>query len=497
MAVLICDMQEANSQEGLQLLQQLPEQLAPIHKALHVFSTLGELRSLHDHCAEMRLPMLSSFRDSADIDVEVHGVAHALASLLNSTSGFFVIECVCRQCIQDQGELFFSWQELVNLWEMSCKDIADFCTRHIDAITTPDEAMVIKETLLVFAESMSEEAFGLRPNTLLDIMQVIWNRFEKLQLDYIMKVCSIALDNSSYQPMTITSEAQFISDVKAYKLENIQLEDTVHVDNMNQSAISAGIHSRKSVVTTAATLDALENDLSIGSIKTNRNSKSNNHVNKSDDEFSGRRRVGSFVTQTFPFSEALPKIMHELHLMITRFFTFSVKNKNLTAIGESVCNAIQKAFMLISQTMLRKLLQDGAETALSKACQISIDAATFSHTTNYLKSFVSAALNHFKWSDSIDQHLPQAIAVARKDLADVSCHAQDLVFELLACKVDDLLGSLEFIVWAPDSYPTGPHESIEEVVDYLRATFMWLTHLPQSAREAAHFTCCTKVNCTS
>mmetsp|Transcript_32335 Transcript_32335/g.46644 ORF Transcript_32335/g.46644 Transcript_32335/m.46644 type:complete len:205 (+) Transcript_32335:229-843(+) len=71
--------------------------------------------------------------------------------------------------------------------------------------------------------------------------------------------------------------------------------------------------------------------------------------------------------------------------------------------------------------------------------------------------------------------------------------SQDLIFELLSIKVKDLLSFLVFVQFEPDVMPTGPHESIDSLIDFLQITFMWLTHLPVAVREAVHFTCCSKV----
>ena len=58
-----------------------------------------------------------------------------------------------------------------------------------------------------------------------------------------------------------------------------------------------------------------------------------------------------------------------------------------------------------------------------------------------------------------------------------------------------MLGSLVFINFNPDYHNTtiSAHEEVEGIIDFLKVTLMWLTHLPHSAREAAHFTCCSKV----
>jgi hypothetical protein len=72
---------------------------------------------------------------------------------------------------------------------------------------------------------------------------------------------------------------------------------------------------------------------------------------------------------------------------------------------------------------------------------------------------------------------------------------QEIVFELLSNKITDLLGSLVFINFTPGNPGNGnfTHESVDEIIDFLKITFMWLTHLPQSARDAANFTSMTRV----
>jgi hypothetical protein len=75
----------------------------------------------------------------------------------------------------------------------------------------------------------------------------------------------------------------------------------------------------------------------------------------------------------------------------------------------------------------------------------------------------------------------------------IAGQAQDFVFELLAYKVDDLLSSLWLQSFEPQVMPRGCHSEVEELVDFLSVTFMGLTYLPPSARETAHFTCCTRI----
>lgn len=95
-------------------------------------------------------------------------------------------------------------------------------------------------------------------------------------------------------------------------------------------------------------------------------------------------RDNAYIAQTYPFSDAVPNVMRELHLMVTRFFLFAARNPLLGSRGESVCKATKKAFSTVASTLKKELQVDGENTPLSKACQISIDAATFAQASDTL-----------------------------------------------------------------------------------------------------------------
>lgn len=501
------------SEEGIKLLDVLPEQLDAIHKALHIYSSLGELASLYEHFSVMRGPAIDNMFLDSHKQAAKHGLIAALPNLVSDICGFFVTECVCRQCLNHRhhSDGYFSWSQLNLMWDDACKSLEEFCIKHVQSVVTPDDALLAKEYLLLLQETLSDPAFGLRPNYFQNILGVLWNRFELLQVDFINRACLLALDNCAYQPITVTSEDRLEQQVKAYRLDAVRLDEDVigEFDTTDQktrrptlhhSMISAAIatgNAGASPVPVASSnavrrlsaadmLDALEENFDVRSAESSHNSTVNG--------IAGRNQKRQFIPLTFPFSEAVPVVLRELHVMIVRFYLFSVRIKNVKNVGEAVCRSVVKAFAAFSQNMLKKLLADGAETPLSKACQISIDAATLSHCVmSYLRAYLNSTLSHFKCNDAIDNHLPDCLTLSRKELLDVSNHAQDMVFEILALKVDDLLGSLVFIEWEPQAFPNMAHEQIDEVIDYLRATFMWLTHLPLAAREAAHFTCCSKV----
>jgi hypothetical protein len=106
---------------------------------------------------------------------------------------------------------------------------------------------------------------------------------------------------------------------------------------------------------------------------------------------------------------------------------------------------------------------------------------------------VENGLKHFHWTENLEKHLLKGMEGSTTVLRQLILAGQDLIFELLSNKIDGLLESLTFINFVPDTVPEGPHESVESIVDFLRITLLWLTHLPPSVRDAVHFTCCSRV----
>jgi hypothetical protein len=86
------------------------------------------------------------------------------------------------------------------------------------------------------------------------------------------------------------------------------------------------------------------------------------------------------------------------------------------------------------------------------------------------------------------------VSASKGGLLRIAQQAQDFVFELLSHKVEDLLDSLATVKFDPSYPPSNAHSVTEEIVDFLEVTFMGLMNLPQAAREAAYFTCCTQIS---
>ena len=78
-------------------------------------------------------------------------------------------------------------------------------------------------------------------------------------------------------------------------------------------------------------------------------------------------------------------------------------------------------------------------------------------------------------------------------MTNVALEAQDYLYEILGSKVDDLITTMAFVDYEPKRMATECHVFVDELVDFLRVTFLCLTNLPLTSIEAIHVTCCRRV----
>lgn len=191
---------------------------------------------------------------------------------------------------------------------------------------------------------------------------------------------------------------------------------------------------------------------------------------------------------------------------------------------EKICLSIKSYYHFIATVLNQELSKDGMETILSKAVQIYLDSAAISLATNrFYHHFLVESLIiifgkenlDFSWIDMIYTDIMSTI---RKTINQ----AQDMVFELLSNKIEVLLeSSLMFIELAPEAFSINPnfvsghqhslnnllhslnlntfnaffvHESVESIIEFLKITFMCLTHLPKVIRETVYYVSCYKLS---
>lgn len=130
---------------------------------------------------------------------------------------------------------------------------------------------------------------------------------------------------------------------------------------------------------------------------------------------------------------------------------------------------------------------------LSKAVQVVIDADTIVAACREVWSILEAALRHFRWTDNLSALVHDTRKESRASMVALVGKAQGVIFELLGQKIEDLMGSLVFINFEPTVMPTSPHESVEEIIDFLEITFMSLSNLPAAMKATCLQLCCAHV----
>lgn len=465
------DFFELPTDKGEELLGELLESLGPLHKALHMHGRMDLLPELHKiYCEARELVITNNF-----IDMNLHslaakdGLTVALPVVLSSLCGFFAMENIIRTSTSVAGRDggVFTWSQLQELWASACDQVMTFCETHVDKLKTPNDVLMLKEQLLLASETLADDAFGFKDDLLMGTSNGLWTVFVNLQVESVKQVCEEALAMSGSQPIYITTFEMFETKVKGFLLDRLTFS------------------SEQATGSSSNDLDAMEEeqmDLIRG--LTDRGGVSD----KDKDE------AEHFVARTLPFSELVPILMRHMNIMLIRYLQFTVYNDGLVAAGHSLCNSIVMSFLSVTRVLAREMNKDGMETPLSKACQIYIDTSALSYCCIAFRDVVANVLIQAKWFETIDSDLDEIMLQCRKELDRLAIEAQHFIFELLTAKIVDLLTSLQFINWVPSVLPSGPHDSVSEIVDYLRATFMWITYLPQTIREAAHFTCCSKIN---
>ena len=498
------------SEEGVLLLDALMGQVGPVHKALYMHAVLGESATYHSHYRTLREQFLAKGLEGGEQKIEKEGLVKGLDELLSFLVGFFGFELALRRTVE-LNDGAFSLSENFTLWDSALQKLSQICDKYSKTISTPYDVLIIKEELLIFSETVTDDAFGLRDHSIFEIIKNFWDKFEEVQVKAIVRGCIRSLKQSAYQPLYVTTEEVFLQKIKAFRLDTVISTNDFQVQ-MRHSELGIGnIHmgankERISINMTVASanLDALEEALERkisgkkdGDIDNNNETPEKATIETSDNKHDNDNSIttkATFAPQQYSFSAAVPIILHQLHLLVIRYVLFAFKNSHLGSRGEAVCKSILNALKSVCEELQNALYVDGKLTPLSKATQISVDAYTLSNSMDTIWLIIENFLNNFHWADSIETHLPIAMAQAKITMNGIASQAQDLILELLADKVDDLLGSLEFIELTPNKLPKVSHSVFDEIVEFLQVALMGLTNLNHAAREAAHFTCCSKIN---
>jgi hypothetical protein len=296
-----------------------------------------------------------------------------------------------------------------------------------------------------------------------------------------------------------------------------------------------------------ATLDALEEELGIGTNSKNEPYYMNNQFGKEHVTTATATATtnSDFISQAFPFSELVPSILKELQLAFIRLVALivipipatlesieslvsadkhvksesSLRQQSSSMISitslhgnltftEFLTQTVASYYSIIIDTLQQDLDRDGLETSLSKACQLFIDSSYLSQSSEFIFITIENCIVDLFGSDSFDSlTVSKAHDHVINKFRKLTTDAQNLMYKVLSSKINELLESLVFINYAPDAPPVNEakqlnlagqnlswvHESVISIIDFLTIRFMCFTHLPQAIREEIHFKACEKV----
>ncbi len=211
--------------------------------------------------------------------------------------------------------------------------------------------------------------------------------------------------------------------------------------------------------------------------------------------------------RTFAFSAVVPRLSLELYRMALLCFLFGLQLSLPAGMEATLLSLTQEGLATLSRLLNKELRGGEAEDANfpiskvrlfcsgeeeedalsthpptnhllapSQACQISVDAVTLAKMTSELERLlVAASAQFYSSTEAASKGIPTIIAGGRRELENTALAAQDLVFELIQRKIDELLGGMCFIEWEAGGLQTEGRPYVEDVVNYLQVCVFFLS----------------------
>jgi len=83
---------------------------------------------------------------------------------------------------------------------------------------------------------------------------------------------------------------------------------------------------------------------------------------------------------------------------------------------------------------------------------------------------------------------------ARKHFQTTKYRCEQLIFELIATRIDDLMASIEEINWCPNGHRNEPHDYVMVISLYLQTEFQCMFFMPDAIKELYIYTSCKRIS---
>ena len=261
-------------------------------------------------------------------------------------------------------------------------------------------------------ETMRDESFlSLNTDKLFDIIKSLIQHFESLLISDIQQKSEQVLQTMLYQAYEVKTIDAYKKTVWCFGLD----------ENSNEYMMFKDKKNKKSKYLKKFTMMSSINNSSGNSANINKTSSNDEVLNSSRSILSDAGGTIDTTTNNnvfqpikYLFSAAVPALLREVYVLVVKYFLYVTKIKNLYAHGEPVCNCFQTIYETIAESMITTLRsEDVRDTTIAKASQIAIDASTLSSSSNSLWVMLEAALIHFRWSESLNMHIPKTILASK------------------------------------------------------------------------------------
>ena len=497
--------------EEQQVFSSLPENLDPLHRALHIHAHLGALDELQLFYVNNRLPQATlpsggSFSSSikpaaAAVPAAATAPGERAAKAPSPTptekekekrgenaeewigqiqeamvyyTGFFVTEHLALRST-DHPEGLLPVVKLEECWRGIQRELCQqieakttlFCggggegkegEREEGVVVSPPAPALLvqlKQTALLLAFTLGEDCFRFNTQPLLDSVRgLLRERYLTTQLRSLEGVCREVLENDVFQPMTVLSEKECRALVYPFGLER-------QVDLLVLLGGGGGKDGReggRDEYDEAGLMPLSPVGRSVGK--------------KGGGGREGGREGGKYP-RTFPFSAVVPRLSLEVYKMSLFCFLYGLQLQHPGGMESTLLKLTEEGLGTVSRLLNKEVegaMEEGANFPISKACQVSVDAAALARMTGELeKMLVGAAARFWSSTEAASRGIPALVREGRRELENTGIAAQHLVFELMQAKIDELLiGGIGFVEWEAGGVEAGPRSYIEDVVNYMQ-----------------------------
>ena len=409
------------------------------------------------------------------------------SAVFAGVTGFFIIE----DNILRSGNELISRAEIETLYEKVQLLLITYLSKHFvecAAKSSPSYVLQLKYLLILFSKLMSEHYLSHDSSLLRSFLESHRTVFETILLRRLHTDLEKILSKERWEPLAIKTYDEYQLFVRSFDLQEDGL--AIEFPCTMPFSISVPLFCRvlaNFIEDYFAYAKWLDDDGGGGDTVDSSPSASSSSIGGGVGV-----GVGSKLSSTWrsyilhalnralceevngTFMEYLSTGDIEEKLPISQTVQFSINAQVLSELG---CTYLEK--------LVRRYSHDESDLATSTS-SVTNEERRASPTTNG-----GSVMSSPSSSPSAVQRSP--LHQARQLLMSTKLRCEDLIFELIASKIDQFLDLAAEFNWTPDAVQSGPSDYILDLIAYLETTFYLMGLMPDAVREAVHFFSCKHI----